>query len=93
MTTQLPQSNLKPTHDEIARRAQAIYEESGRIDGRDEQNWLQAESQLIASRKRQAGAQGGVESKPAGKQGQRPNGGQQPGNRQTGQSESLSHRS
>jgi Protein of unknown function (DUF2934) len=92
MSTQLPQSNLKPTHDEIARRAQAIYEESGRIPGRDEQNWLQAESQLIATGKRQAEAQGGAASKPAGKPAQRQNGGQEPGNRQPGQSASLSHR-
>jgi hypothetical protein len=38
----------KPTQQEIAARARAIYEESGRLPGRDLQNWLQAEDQLIA---------------------------------------------
>ena len=40
-----------PTHDEIAARAQAIYEREGRQQGRAMQNWLQAEAQLIAERK------------------------------------------
>lgn len=36
----------KPTHDQIAARARAIYEQSGRVPGRDLQNWLQAEAEL-----------------------------------------------
>jgi hypothetical protein len=37
---------LKPAHDEIARRAYAIYERSGRQPGRSLENWLQAEIEL-----------------------------------------------
>jgi hypothetical protein len=44
-------SNSKPTHEEIARRAREIYERSGRRPGRDLENWLQAERELIAARK------------------------------------------
>ncbi len=43
-------SDSKPTHEEIAQRARAIYEQSGRIPGRDMDNWLQAEAQLLAAR-------------------------------------------
>lgn len=43
-----PAADQGPTRDEIARRAYEIYEASGRIDGRDEQNWLQAEQELLA---------------------------------------------
>jgi hypothetical protein len=43
----------KPTHEEIAQRAYALYEKSGRVPGRDMENWLAAESQLIAARKRE----------------------------------------
>jgi len=42
-------SNHKPTHEQIAQRAYAIFEQSGRIPGRDQQNWLQAEKELSAS--------------------------------------------
>jgi hypothetical protein len=52
MPAQNMNSDSKPTHDEIARRAQAIFEESGRVPGRDMHNWLEAESQLVAARKR-----------------------------------------
>ncbi len=41
----------KPTHEEIARRAREIYERSGRVPGRDLENWLEAEAQLSAARK------------------------------------------
>jgi len=41
-------SNHKPTHEQIAQRAYAIFEQSGRIPGRDTQNWLQAEKELSA---------------------------------------------
>ncbi len=39
-------------HEEIAQRARAIYEESGCIPGQDLQNWLAAETQLRAARKK-----------------------------------------
>ncbi len=42
--------NSKPTgqltHEQIAERARAIYEQSGRMPGRDLDNWLMAEAQL-----------------------------------------------
>ena len=44
----------KPTHDEIARRAREIFERNGRIPGRDLENWLEAESQLLSARKSEA---------------------------------------
>jgi hypothetical protein len=44
----------KPTHEEIAARARAIYEQSGRLPGRDVQNWLQAEAELTAGRRESA---------------------------------------
>lgn len=39
-----------PTAQEIAARAKAIWEASGRKPGRDEQNWLEAERQLRKER-------------------------------------------
>ena len=39
-------STSAPTHEQIARRAYAIYEQSGRQPGRCRQNWLQAERGL-----------------------------------------------
>ena len=44
-----------PTHEEIAACAHRIYESEGRPNGRDLEHWLQAEAQLIAERKAQAG--------------------------------------
>jgi hypothetical protein len=35
-----------PTHDDIARRAYAIYLKHGRRQGQSEQNWHQAEHEL-----------------------------------------------
>ena len=37
-----------PTHDEIAARAHQIYVMNGCIAGESEQNWLQAERELVA---------------------------------------------
>ena len=51
MAQRLEQNGSKPSHDEIAQRAREIYERSGRVPGRDLENWLEAESQLMASRK------------------------------------------
>jgi hypothetical protein len=36
-----------PTHDEISRRAQEIWQEHGSPSGRDEEFWLEAEKQLL----------------------------------------------
>jgi hypothetical protein len=35
-----------PSHSEIAARAEQIYVESGRVAGRDLENWVQAENEL-----------------------------------------------
>jgi hypothetical protein len=36
-----------PSHDAISNRAREIWESSGQIDGRDLENWLQAERELL----------------------------------------------
>jgi hypothetical protein len=54
-----------PTHDEIAACARRIYEIEGRPEGKAMEHWLQAEAQLIAERKAQAGPPPAV--KPAAK--------------------------
>ncbi len=36
----------RPSYDEIAMRAYAIYEREGRPEGRDVEHWLQAETEL-----------------------------------------------
>jgi outer membrane protein TolC len=41
--------NRKPTAEGIARRAYALYEERGRVDGADLDDWLQAERELTQS--------------------------------------------
>ena len=43
-------SRPKPTHEEIARCACLIYESRSREHGRDLEDWLEAEAQLIADR-------------------------------------------
>ena len=35
-----------PSHGEIAARAERIYRESGCVEGRDLENWVQAENEL-----------------------------------------------
>jgi Protein of unknown function (DUF2934) len=42
-------------HEIIARRAQEIYERSGRIADRDVENWMQAEAEILSERKNGAG--------------------------------------
>jgi hypothetical protein len=37
----------QPSHEEIAKRATQIFEQSGRKPDRDMENWLAAETQLI----------------------------------------------
>jgi hypothetical protein len=39
-------SAVRPSHDEIARRAYALYEAEGRPDGRHLEHWTRAESEL-----------------------------------------------
>jgi len=43
-----PQSPGALTQDAIRRRAEEIYIRSGRLPGRDEQNWAQAEREILA---------------------------------------------
>lgn len=49
-------SNQEPTHQEIADRAHRIYEAQGRPEGKAMEHWFQAEAQLAAERKVEAGA-------------------------------------
>jgi len=49
-------SSHKPTHEEIAQRAYAIFEQNGRAPGRDLENWMQAEKELNASNGQKAEA-------------------------------------
>lgn len=47
-----PHTNLRgdtPPHDQIAERAYAIYLERGGEHGLDEDDWLQAERELVAN--------------------------------------------
>jgi hypothetical protein len=39
-----------PTHEEIAKRSYELYLQRGAADGFAEQDWLQAEAELLASR-------------------------------------------
>ena len=45
-----------PTHDEIARLAYELFERSGAEHGRDLQNWLDAERQLLSNSRQWADA-------------------------------------
>ena len=40
---------VKPSHDEIARRAYNLFSASGYIPGHDVEHWLQAEDQLTVA--------------------------------------------
>ncbi len=48
MAQQLATFDQRPTHEEIARRAYALFVQSGRVPGRELDNWLDAEAQLTA---------------------------------------------
>ena len=39
---------VTPSHDQICQRAYELYESRGRQDGFSEQNWFDAEQQLLA---------------------------------------------
>lgn len=43
---QNPQSPAKPTHEQIASRAEVLWKAKGSPSGRDEEIWLEAERQL-----------------------------------------------
>jgi hypothetical protein len=55
-TATLQKSAARPTEEQIAARARAIYEARGSLPGHDLQNWLQAETELLRQRNHQAGA-------------------------------------
>lgn len=45
-------------HDEIARIACELYEKSGRVEGRDEANWLEAERIVMTRTAKKSGSPG-----------------------------------
>jgi len=46
--TPAPAQAIAPSHDQICQRAYDLYESRGRQDGFSEQNWFEAEQQLLA---------------------------------------------
>jgi hypothetical protein len=46
MKTEAPKMDNRASHEEIARRAYEIFIERGRPEGRDQEHWFAAESQL-----------------------------------------------
>ena len=52
----LPEFQAKPTEEQIAARARAIYEMSGGAPGHDLENWMQAEAELLHQCNRPVGA-------------------------------------
>ena len=46
--TPAPAQAITPSHDQICQRAYDLYESRGRQDGFSEQNWFDAEQQLLA---------------------------------------------
>jgi hypothetical protein len=49
LTRRLPEEGLSPTHHQIAVRAYQLWEENGRPDGTDREDWFEAERQLRAA--------------------------------------------
>jgi hypothetical protein len=47
----IPPNSITPSHDQIRQRAYELYELRGRQDGFSEQDWLEAEQQMLAGRK------------------------------------------
>ncbi len=43
-------ASIRPTHDQIAARAKAIWQAKGCPAGKDEENWREAEEQLRQGR-------------------------------------------
>jgi hypothetical protein len=46
--TPTPTQAITPSHDQICQRAYELYELRGRQDGFSEQNWFEAEQELLA---------------------------------------------
>jgi Protein of unknown function (DUF2934) len=49
--SQPPKEPVRPTQEEITRRAYEIFIERGRPEGRHVEHWLEAERQLLAARR------------------------------------------
>jgi len=49
----MTQSGIRPSADEIEKRAYFLWEQEGKVEGRDVEYWLQAEAQLVASQKQE----------------------------------------
>lgn len=47
-----PASAKESIHDKIAKKAYELYEQSGRIDGKDFEHWLQAEMMVNSGKKK-----------------------------------------
>ena len=47
-TTTTPAAKTLPSHEEIAKRSFELYLQRGAVDGFHEQDWLQAEAELLA---------------------------------------------
>ena len=58
------QEHLMPSHDAIARRAYELYEQRGRENGHDWDDWLQAERELAGADASTAGVPNQVTSAP-----------------------------
>lgn len=44
-------AEIFPLHDQISQRAHELYESRGREDGKDQQDWLTAEREILAQRR------------------------------------------
>ena len=51
MPNELQEFHPLPSHKQISHRAYEIYQSTGYVDGRDQQDWFRAEQELFASRK------------------------------------------
>jgi hypothetical protein len=45
-------STKESVHDRIAKKAYELYEQSGRIDGRDVEHWIEAEKIVLGAKKK-----------------------------------------
>lgn len=48
MVSTVPASEASPSHDSIRDRAYELYEQRGREDGREQQDWFKAEHEMRA---------------------------------------------
>jgi len=53
MAKEVPKPKEKPTHEEIQRRAYAIFVKNGRQSGHEIEHWLEAEAQLMGRKQDQ----------------------------------------